>query len=134
MKEIEKFDEGINSFTLTKVVPNKERHHAILQALFRRLKDPELASFVHAGPSLPMTIKLHQDIHRELNTILRDEGFLRPNVPGNEITRAEFKEVLQAINEFYAQKAAQYPTNMSYSQLRDTVSTFINTLENAGLL
>ena len=134
-KMLEQYDEGITSFTLTNSVKNKERHHAVLQALFKRLKDPEVASFIHAGPSLPMTKKLHQQIHKELNEILRSEGFMnRANEPKNELSKAEFREALQTINEYYYQKANDNPTNTNYSKLSEAVTTFILTLEKAGLI
>ena len=82
-----------------------------------------------------MTIKLHQQIHKELNEILRSEGFMnRAKQPKNELSKAEFREALQTINEYYYQKAIDNPSNKNYSKLSDSVSTFILTLEKADLL
>ena len=134
-KLLNQYDKGITTFTLTNPEKNKERHHAILQALFKRLNDPTIASFIHEVPSLPMTNKLHQEIHRELNEILRSEGYMnRANAPKNELSKTEFRESLQTINEYYYQKSIDDPNNPHYSRLSDTVSTFILTLENSGLL
>jgi hypothetical protein len=129
------YDFGVDSHTLTEVVKGSERHHGVLQALFKRLTDPALASFIHEGPSHPIPVKLHQQIHRELNEVLRQNGFLeRFGQPRVSLTPADFKKALQVIEKFYAQQASKHPSVNAFPQLKENVRNLRRTLEAAGLL
>lgn len=134
-KQKENYEHGIDPHIITELKKNRERHHAILQALFKRLKDKTLASFIHEGPSHPITVKLHRKIHKELNEMLRKEGFLeRYKKPRVSLTKEEFKRALHKIEEFYTEKSKKHSNIKEFGELKDTVKTFRKTLENAGLL
>jgi hypothetical protein len=129
------YEHGIDPHTVTEIVKNRERHHAVLQALFKRLVNSELASFIHEGPSHPIPLKLHQKIHKELNEMLRKEGFLeRYGQPRAKLTKEEFMRALQKIEEFYMEKSLKNPNIKAFGELKDTVKTFRRTLENIGLI